>query len=169
LTLLLVAYAGGYACYLGFGGDVAWGHRYVLLPVQLLCLFAAPLLCQHRWPTLWVLVFVSVILQAASTVISPNVEVIQRNMGLRQGVLWNRAINIAQIATNTENPQRFTGIPIEWRTLTYFPFQLRLRFPRIAVWGIAVWMAMFISLPVLIVALWARRRGSPLPVRMKSG
>jgi hypothetical protein len=114
-------------------------------------------------------VFVSVILQAASTVISPNVEVIQRNMGLRQGVLWNRAINIAQIATNTENPQRFTGIPIEWRTLTYFPFQLRLRFPRIAVWGIAVWMAMFISLPVLIVALWARRRGSPLPVRMKSG
>src|ERR1035438_9427838 len=96
LTLLLVAYAAGYARYYDFGGDVAWGHRFVLLPVQLLCLFAAPLLLQHRWPALWALVFASVILQAASTVISPNVEVIQRDRGSRQGVLWNRAVNIGR-------------------------------------------------------------------------
>jgi hypothetical protein len=162
LTLLLVAYAAGYARYYDFGGDVAWGHRFVLLPVQLLCLFAAPLLLQHRWPALWALVFASVILQAASTVISPNVEVIQRDRGSRQGVLWNRAVNIAQIASNSEDPQRFTGIPIEWRTLTYFPFQLRLRFPRIAVWCMAAWAALFLSLPVLITALWlqARRQDS---------
>jgi hypothetical protein len=103
-----------------------------------------------------------VILQASSTVISPNVEVIQRNIGSRQGVLWNRAVNITQIATNSEAPKRFTGIPIEWRTLAYFPFQLRLRFPRIAVWGIAGWAALFMSLPVLISALWlqARRQDS---------
>ena len=162
LTLLLVAYAAGYARYYDFGGDVAWGHRFVLLPVQLLCLFAAPLLLQHRWPALWALVFASVILKAASTVISPNVEVIQRDRGSRQGVLWNRAVNIAQIASNSEDPQRFTGIPIEWRTLTYFPFQLRLRFPRIAVWCMAAWAALFLSLPVLITALWlqARRQDS---------
>jgi len=158
LTVLLVAYDVAYARYYDFGGDVAWGHRFVLLPVQLLCLFAVPLLFQYRRPTLWFLVFVSVILQAASTVISPNVEVVQRNMGLRQGVLWNRALNIAQIATNSEDPQRFTGIPIEWRTLTYLPFQLRLRFPRVAVWGMAAWAVLLLSLPVLISVLWLRAR-----------
>ena len=167
LMLLLVAYSLGYARYFDFGGDTAWGHRFVLLPVQLLCLFAVPLLFQHRWPALWGLVFASVILQAASTVISPNVEIIQRHIGSRQGVLWNRAVNIAQIATNSEDPQRFARTPIEWRTLTYFPFQLRLRFPRIAVWGIAGWAALFLSLPVLISALWlqARRQDSGVPTR----
>jgi hypothetical protein len=162
LTALLVAYAVGYARYFDFGGDVAWGHRFVLLPVQLLCLFAVPLLFRYRWPALWVIVFCSVILQATSTVISPNVEVIQRNRGFRQGVLWNRAVNIAQIAANTEDPQRFTDIPLEWRTVSYFPFQLRLRFPGIAVWGIVCWFMLLLSLPVLISALWlqARRRDS---------
>jgi hypothetical protein len=162
LMLLLVAYSIGYARYFDFGGDAAWGHRFVLLPVQLLCLFAVPLLFQHRWPALWGLVFASVILQAASTVISPNVEIMQRRAGSRQGVLWNRAVNIAQIATNSEDPQRFTRVPIEWRTLTYFPFQLRLRFPRIARWAIAGWAALFLSLPLVISALWfeARRQES---------
>jgi hypothetical protein len=158
LTLLLAAYAACYARYYDFGGDVAWGHRFVLLPVQLLCLFAVPLLFQRRWPALWGVVFASVILQAASTVISPNVEVMQRSLGVRHGVLWNRAVNLAQIATNSEAPQRFTGIPVEWRTLTYFPFQLRLRFPRLAVWGMAGWAALFLSLPVLISALWLQAR-----------
>jgi len=115
-------------------------------------------LFQHRWPALWVLVSASVILQAASTAMSPNVEVIQRDIGLRQGVVWNRAVNIAQTATNSEDPKRFTGILIEWRTLTYFPFQLRLRFPHIAIWAIVGWAALFLSLPVLIAALWLHAR-----------
>jgi hypothetical protein len=161
LTLLLVAYAAAYARYFDFGGDIAWGHRFVLLPVQLLCLFAAPLLIQHRWPALWALVFVSVILQAASTVLPPNVEVMQRDLGFRKGVLWNRAVNIAEIATNSEEPQRFEQIPVEWRTLYYFPFQLRLRFPRIARWAIAGWLVLLVSLPVLIRALW--RFSEPWP------
>jgi hypothetical protein len=62
-------------------------------------------------------------------------------------------VNLAQIATNRED-YRFTGIPIEWRTPTYLPFQLRLRFPRVAVWAIAGWMALLLSLPLLISALW---------------
>jgi hypothetical protein len=153
LTLLLLAYIAVYASYYDFGGDVAWGHRFVLLPVELLCLFAVPLLLEHRSPALWLLVLVSVIVQTASTAISPNVEVIERSRGYSQGVLWNRAVNLEQIATNTENPQRFAGIPIEWRTLTYFPFQLRLRFPRLAAWAIAAWIALLLSLPLLIYAL----------------
>ena len=159
LMLLLVAYAVSYARYFDFGGDIAWGHRFVLLPVQLLCLFAVPLLLQHRWPALWALVAASVILQAASTVIPPNVETIQRDFGSRRGVLWNRAVNIAQISTNSEVPKRFQGIPIEWRTLTYFPFQLRLRFPRLAAWGVAGWAALLLSLPLLILALLREARG----------
>ena len=151
--LLLGGYTVAYARYFDFGGDVAWGHRFVLLPVQLLCLFAVPLLLQCRQRVLWALVFISVILQIASTVISPNVEIIQRNAGYSQGVLWNRAVNLVQIANHSEDPQRFTGIPIEWRTLTYFPFQLRLRFPRLATWAIASWVALLLFLPVLISAL----------------
>jgi hypothetical protein len=111
LTLLLVAYAAGYARHFDFGGDVAWGHCFVLMPVQLLCLFAAPMLFEHHWPALWVLVFASVILPAASTGISPNVEVIKRNLGSREGVLWNRSVNIAQIATNSEDPNASRGSP----------------------------------------------------------
>jgi hypothetical protein len=159
LLVLLVAYAAGYATYYDFGGDVAWGHRFVLLPVQLLSLFAVPLLFERRWPILRIVVFASVVQQCASTVISPSVEVIQRNMGFSQGVLWNRVVNIVQIGTNSEDPKRFAGIPIEWRTLAYFPFQLRLRFPRIAAWGTVVWVVLFLSLPLLTVALVLHARG----------
>jgi hypothetical protein len=158
LAVLLVAYAVSHGRFFDFGGDSAWGHRFVLLPVQLLCLFAAPLLFRYRWPALRVVVFAGVMLQAASTVLSPNVEIIQRLRGSHQGVLWNRAVNIAQIATNTEDAQRFTGIPMEWRNLSYFPFQLRRRFPRIAVWGITGWLALLLSLPVLMCALWLETR-----------
>jgi hypothetical protein len=85
----------------------------------------------------------------------------QRDLGFRKGVLWNRAVNIAEIATNSEEPQRFEQIPVEWRTLYYFPFQLRLRFPRIARWAIAGWLVLLVSLPVLIRALW--RFSEPWP------
>lgn len=152
LTLLLAAYAAAYASYYDFGGDVAWGHRFVLLPVELLCLFAVPLLLEHRSMALWLLVFGSVIVQVASTALSPNVEVIQRSRGYSHGVLWNRAVNLVQIASNKEDPRRFAQIPIEWRTLSYFPFQLRLRFPRLAVWAIAGWTALLLSLPLLVSA-----------------
>jgi len=147
--LLLVAYTAFYARYFDFGGDVAWGHRFVLLPVQLLCLFSVPLLLQNRRPALWVVVFVSLVLQLSSTVISPNVEVIQRQMGYHGGVLWNRAVNIVEISTNREDA-RFRGIPVESRTLAYFPFQLRFRFPSIAGWAIGAWLILLVSLPVVV-------------------
>ena len=91
----------------------------IALPVCRALAVPTPLAC-----TLGPWCSASVILQAASTVISPNVEIIQRQRGSRQGVVWNRAVNIAQIATNTEDPQRFTRVPIEWRTLTLFPISI---------------------------------------------
>jgi hypothetical protein len=162
LTLLLFAYAILYARYFDFGGDVAWGHRFVLLPVELVCLFAVPLLLERRWPALWIVVAASVILQAASTTISPNTEIIQRDAGYRHGVVWNRAVNLAQIASDREDPKRFASIPVEWRTLAYLPFQLRLRFPRIALWAIAGWWVLLLLLPMWTFALFscARRQDS---------
>lgn len=158
LVLLLLAYAAGYARYFDFGGDVAWGHRYVVLPVQLLCLFAVPLLLEHRGRALWILVFASLIIQIGSTVLSPNVEIIQRNLGSHAGVLWNRAVNIAQMVTNRENPQRFAEIPDEWHRPAYLPFQLGLRFPQLARWAILGWTLLLVSLPILISGVWVEAR-----------
>ena len=166
LALLLVLYLSFYAKFYYFGGGVAWGDRYVLLPVQLLCLFTVPLLLtpQHPAPawmrrTLWVVLFGAVILQAASTVIAANLEVMQRDLGYTQGAIWNRAVNLVEIARDREEPARFTGIPIEWRTLYYFPFQLRFRFPALARWAIAAWFALLAGLPLLIVATMRTARG----------
>jgi len=159
LGLLALLYIIGAARYVAFGGDVAWGDRYVLLPVQLLCLFTVPLLLTRSrvlpgWSRrgLWAVVFVSIVLQAASTVIAPNLEVEQRKLGYDQGVIWNRAVNLVEIARGQEEPGRFAGIPLEWRTLYYFPFQLRFRFPSLAPWAIAGWLALLALLPLLVLA-----------------
>ncbi|MFI5107082.1 MAG: hypothetical protein ACHP79_19330, partial [Terriglobales bacterium] len=159
LTLLLILYVGGSAKFYAFGGDVAWGDRYVVMPVQLLCLFAVPLLLAQSKTlpasgkmALWTIVAASILLQAASTTLAPNLEVVQRRMGYDNGVIWNRAVNLVQVARDQEDSGRFTGIPIEWRTLYYFPFQLRFRFPTLAGWAIAGWLALLASLPVLVYA-----------------
>jgi hypothetical protein len=151
-SILLLAYSGVYATYFDFGGDVAWGHRFVTLPVQLLCLFSVPLLLRfgRTLPALarraaWALVFVSVILQAASTAAAPNLEVLQRELGYPHSVIVNRALNLVDMAQNREVRGAET-IPVEWRSLYYFPFQLRFRFPAIAKTAIAAWIALLVCL-----------------------
>ena len=180
LGLLLAMYLAFYAKYYFFGGGVAWGDRYVLLPVQLLCLFTVPFLLAGPRPlpgwirrALWAVVLCSTILQAASTVIAPNLEVIQRDLGYTHGAIWNRAVNLTQIARDREEPARFQGIPIEWRTLYYFPFQLRFRFPSLARWAIVGWLALLACLPLMILAIlreaWRLDRRSKLEVAPAAG
>jgi hypothetical protein len=159
LLLLLLLYLAFYAKYYFFGGGVAWGDRYVLLPVQLLSLFAVPLLLANARPLpawtrrgLWTIVTISMVLQAASTLIAPNLEVMQKDLGYGHGAIWNRAVNLVEIARGREEPGRFAGIPLEWRTLYYFPFQLRFRFPSLAPWAIAAWFALLASLPLVVLA-----------------
>jgi len=165
LALLVAMYLAFFAKYYFFGGGVSWGDRYVLLPVQLLCLFAVPLLLANFRPlpgwgrrAILTIVFCSTILQAGSTAIAVNLEVIQRDRGYTQGAIWNRAVNLVEIARHREEPARFTGIPIEWRTLYYFPFQLRFRFPSLARWAIATWLALLACLPLLILAILGEAR-----------
>jgi len=167
LALIYIASA---AKYVAFGGDVAWGDRYVLLPVQLLCLFAVPLLLSKSRAlpagaryVLGSVVAAAFVLQAASTMIAPNLEVEQRKLGFDRGVVVNRAINLEQIALDREDPARFTGVPLEWRTLYYFPFQLRFRFPALACWAIAAWLALLATLPLVILGTLRAARSSGIP------
>jgi len=170
LGILAFIYIAAAAKYIAFGGDVAWGDRYVLLPIQLLCLFAVPLLLTRprEMPpaakyALWAIVATAFLLQAASTVIAPNLEVEQRKLGFDRGVIVNRVINLEEISRNREQPARFAGVPQEWRTLYYFPFQLRFRFPKLARWAIAGWLALLITLPGLILGTLRAARKSGIP------
>jgi 4-amino-4-deoxy-L-arabinose transferase-like glycosyltransferase len=159
LAALFVLYASFYAKYVFFGGDVAWGHRYVLLPVELLALLAVPLLMRYGGNrAAWCVVAASVVLQLASTTMAAGVETRQRSAGLDNGVIWNRAVNVAQLATGTQDARRLAGIPVEWRTWAYLPFQLRLRFPGLARWAIAAWMGLLVCLPVLVLVTLRRAR-----------
>jgi hypothetical protein len=160
LAVLLLLYAAAYASYIDFGGDVAWGHRFVTLPSELLAMFAVPLLVTFMGtlPALlrgitWGLVFFAILLQAASTMLAPNLEVMQREMGYDKGVVVNRAINLSQITAHREDAGRFAGIPKEWRSVYYLPFQLRFEFPRIARWAIAGWIGLLILLLVIVTAI----------------
>jgi hypothetical protein len=157
---LLLLYDAFYARYFDFGGDAAWGHRFLTLPVQLLALFAAPLLLQMygRLPRVaWAVLLLAIALQALSTTMVPSVEVDQRALGNPHSVLRNRIANLAAIARGRVDEPRFAGIPREWRTLTYLPFQLRFRFPRLANWAIAGWWILAAAVPALV---WAILRGA---------
>jgi len=169
LVGLLLLYTAAYATYYDFGGDVAWGDRFLTVPVQLLCLFALPLLLltsARSAPNLprraaWALVAWSIVLQASSTALAPNLEVLERERGEQHGVIVNRAINLYQIARNPENAARFAGAPIEWLSLYYLPFQLRFRFPKLAMWAISIWVALFILLLIQVRHLLGRASGYP--------
>jgi hypothetical protein len=128
--------------------------------VQLLALFAVPLLLQARSTlpraairTAWAVLVLSVALQVLSTTMDPAVEVDQRAHGNPHSVIPNRVMNLVDVLSAREDGPRFAGIPGEWRTLTYLPFQLRLRFPRLANWAIAGWWLLVACIPVLVWAI----------------
>jgi hypothetical protein len=167
-AVLLLLYAAFYARYVVFGGDVAWGHRYLALPVHLLALFAVPLLLQMRDSlpraprrAAWTVVVFAAALQAVSTTMVPAVEVDQRDHGIPHSVIWNRVANLAEVAAGRVDTARFAGIPREWRTLTYLPFQLRLRFPRLADWAMAAWWVLVAMVPLLAWAACRAARREP--------
>jgi hypothetical protein len=114
------------------------GHRFVTLPVHLLCMFAVllPIKFGNDIPQLarkagWAIVFISVVLQAISTALAPNLEVVQRERGDQHSVIVNRVINLADLALARE-VRDSDAIPVEWRSPYYLPFQLRFRFPTLA-------------------------------------
>jgi len=156
LALMYILYSSFYAKFEFFGGDVAWGHRYVTIPVHLLCLLAVPLLMQEKALSApfrrlaWAALGISVVLQAASTTISPQMEIYQKRMGYGKVVILNRAVNLTQMTLAKEDDGRTKGIPIEWRSLNYLPFQLRFRFLPWARWAIGGWLLLLLGLPLIV-------------------
>lgn len=168
---LLLLYIGIFSHFFGIRGDLAWGNRFLTLPVELLALLAVPLLVTmagriRRWPrrAAWVLVGASILLQVALTTLPPNLEARQGRRGIGMNLIADRAINLFQIAFHRENPARFARIPVEWRTLYYLPFQLRFRFPQLAGWAIAIWGILLISAPFLVIAVLRSVRPAQSPV-----
>ena len=106
----------------------------------------------------WALGFVSVILQAGSTAVAPNLEVLQRELGYPHSVMVNRALNLVDLAQGRE-VRGAEKIPVEWRSLYYFPFQLRFRFPALAKPAIGFWMAILVCL-IMSMLILLRRIGA---------
>jgi hypothetical protein len=90
------------------------------------------------------------VLQAASTTISPHMEISQKSMGYGKVVILNRAVNLTQMALAREDDRRTKGIPIERRSLNYLPFQLRFRFLPLARWAIGGWLLLLLGLPLIV-------------------
>jgi hypothetical protein len=165
---LLLAYDAFYARYFDFGGDVAWGHRFLTLPVFLIALFAVPLLLSstHALPLAvrricWAVVVFAIAEQTLSTTMVQAVEVEQRLRGVPHSILWNRVANVVDVVGGKTNTARFTGVPAPWRTFAYLPFQLRFQFPRLAVWAIAGWWILVAMIPVLAVFVLRRESQKP--------
>jgi hypothetical protein len=157
MAVMLLLDAAFYATYFAWGGDVAWGDRFVTLPVHLACLFAAPMLLAageaFRRPVRrlsWCIVVAALALQAMSTTLLANLEVHQGESGYGDWVLVNRVVNLTKVISGQEDEPRFAGEPSRWRTFNYLPFQLRFRYPKLAAWATAGWVLLLISLPFLV-------------------
>lgn len=164
LTVLLLLYAAAYARYYDFGGDAAWADRFLTLPVQLLALFAVPVLLStgRTLPrltarTAWTVVVLAIALQILSTTLSSNIEVAQRDFfHSHSPVLVNRVENFAAIVEGRPLDPRFVDIPDVYRTYAYLPFQLSLRYPNLARPAIAVWWCLVLL--TLFLPLYALRQ-----------
>lgn len=83
---VLVGHAAFHARYFAWGGDAAWGDRFVVSAAQLLAMLAVPLVLSRRWPRpfaigLWCVVGVGVMVQLASVVFTFNLEIAQIQQG----------------------------------------------------------------------------------------
>jgi len=171
LSGLLLLYIAVFARYYGFGGDSAWGHRFLTPAVELLALFAVPILLtagrtlpRAARSIAWGVVVLAVALQALSTTLSSNVEVAQRDfLHSTHSVLVNRVENFGAVVSGRTSEPRFAGMPPEYRTLVYLPFQLRFRFPDLAKWAVATWWLLLAAAGALV---WTILRRSGVQLRL---
>ncbi|QOY87364.1 glycosyltransferase family 39 protein [Paludibaculum fermentans] len=154
----LTVYIYFYATYMSPTGEISWGDRYTETPVLLLCLLAVPLLwtSRHRISTAWrglaiAVISWSVILQIASILLIPSIEVLQWR---RLNLPWSiprRFINI-WLAISGQGPSiPYHGpLPPEWQQLSLLPFQLGLRFGALQPYAVGAWCVLLIIALVLL-------------------
>ena len=107
LVLLLLSYIVFYAKYYNWGGNPAWGDRFVTTPVQLLAMISVPLLMRYRsalnpWVWKWgkAVAAISVTIQIASVFFWPRLELQQMGtFGHPTFVVGLRFRNIVAFAT----------------------------------------------------------------------
>lgn len=83
-----------------------------MFAVPLLYTFSASLRRPVRFAA-WTVFCLSVALQAASTTLVPNVEIMQREGGSRAGVIVNRCVNLVEVIEGHTGSIRFAGLPPE--------------------------------------------------------
>jgi hypothetical protein len=147
----LAVYVLFYARALTPTGEISWGDRFTETPVLLLCLLAVPMLW-GCWENLhWAgrlvagaVIAWSVLLQAASVLLMPNVEVIQSATIGSQWAIARRFANLTLILNGqASRAAEFAGIPAEWRTFNLLPWQLDFRFPALARAARIGWVVLF--------------------------
>jgi hypothetical protein len=151
----LTVYLLFYATYESPTGETSWGDRYVTTPVLLLALLGVPLVLKlfSRMPIwAWVVVAWSVLLQLASLPVIMSIEVYQAFYCELEDSISMRLLNIWLVWTGeSTNSPLFMSTPQEWRTWNFLPFQMRLRYPELARWAVAMWWA--------LGAMWAAQVG----------
>jgi hypothetical protein len=107
MTILLLAYMAFHARLFFWGGDVAWGDRYLTTPVQMLALLALPLVLRHGahlGKTFWLgtkaIISLSVIFQIESLLMPAWVEFRQADrLGHPIFVIGRRLVNVVAFIT----------------------------------------------------------------------
>ena len=185
-VLLLLAYISFYARYTYWSGDFAWGDRYVSTAVELVTLFAVPLLLRYRasfsrgrlgrtiWCAGWVLIAVSLLTQLASLAFWLPLEIYQmETLGQPTFVIALRFKNIVAFALGKMdawglNTEAMTQDPWDYVHITtwnFLPFLLR-RVGAAPGWvvnsALAIWLAAIAALGSVLLRLRSSLRSQTL-------
>ena len=159
-TLLLLGYISFYATFFVWSGNSSWGDRYITTPVQLLAMISIPLLLRfHQYlksPMEKAFYFsiagLSVIIQAASVILSYNVELIQTETVGSRFIVGLRIINLIAMASGRfEKWGLAAGIPSRLTKINLMPFGPAESLP--APFGIVlttVWIFLLVALLVTV-------------------
>jgi hypothetical protein len=185
-SAMLLAYIAFYARFFEYGGDSAWGDRYVSTTVELVALLAVPLLMQ-LWRQLGravrslgaCLIAASAVVQAASVAFWLMLELYQEEtLGAPTFVVWLRLKNIAAFALGKMSSWGLVNAPMQsdpWDYVhitcwNFLPFLLR-RVGEAPAWvcnlTLVLWWGALAALALVLWWMWrvsaqpAEARGSP--------
>jgi hypothetical protein len=163
-TLLVFGHASFYARYYAWGGDAAWGDRFVVSAVQMLAMLAVPFMLSRRWPRPALLamggvLLVSVLIQLSSVVFTFNLEIAQFARGDgSEFVVGRRLLNVWTLVSGGSAGGDPALAPMFRPAFAPFTFA-----PYLGAWGatmaFAAWGALLLVTVSLAVRLLRNVRG----------
>ncbi|ODS56184.1 MAG: hypothetical protein ABS36_07175 [Acidobacteria bacterium SCN 69-37] len=141
---VLLAQATFHARYFAWGGDAAWGDRFLVSPAQALAILAVPLaltmdVSRRARMAMWTVALVSVLVQVASTIFTFNLEIAQIDRGIGSNVVIGQRFWNIWTAVTTIAPGAADGLASMFR-------------PAFAPWTFAPVLGA--SLSVVVCAAW---------------